>query len=316
MVLETVLHEQAPENFPQFEDLFKAYEARVSLIADALAKRHLYEYQVEQKTAAFLLPSALFHDCLEKGLSMVNGAKYLGGICESFGNTNTGDSLAAIKKLVYDEKKLTLRQLVEILDADFVGFEKERKMLIDVPKYGNDDEETDAIVAAVNAQIGRACIDAGKKAGLHHFLVVNINNEGNVFYGYATAASADGRKSGEPLANGNTPTAGRDVKGPTAFLNSIIKIDPSLHAGYVHNMKFSKEIFTAKRPMIEALLYAYFSGGGTQAMITVLNRGDLEKAMEEPEKYQNLIVRVGGFSARFVTLNRDLQIDILKRTHY
>jgi pyruvate-formate lyase len=164
--------------------------------------------------------------------------------------------------------------------------------------------------------IGKACIEAGKKPGLHHFLVVNINNEGNVSYGRQTGASADGRKSGEPLANGNGPTAGRDTKGPTAFLNSIVKIDPSLHAGYVHNMKFSKEMFNANRPVIETLLSVYFDSGGTQAMITVLNRGDLEKAMEEPEKYKDLIVRVGGFSARFVTLNRDVQLDILKRTHY
>ena len=75
-------------------------------------------------------------------------------------------------------------------------------------------------------------------------------------------------------------------------------------------------MFGAKRPLTEALLSTYFTVGGTQAMITVLNRGDLEKAMEEPEKYHNLIVRVGGFSARFVTLDRDVQMDILKRTHY
>jgi pyruvate-formate lyase len=315
--LETVLREKPPERYTEFDDLFEAYKKKVSFFADMLAKRHVYEYEVERENSAFLLQSALFGDCLEKGVSMVNGgAKYLGGICESFGNTNTGDSLAAIKKLVYDEKKFTLKQLVEILDADFDGYELERKMMLDVPKYGNDDEETDELVAQVNAHIGKACIDAGKKNGLHHFLVVNINNEGNITFGYVTKASADGRKTREPLANGNAPTAGKDIKGPTAFLNSIVKIDPSLHAGYVHNMKFSKEMFTAKRALTETLLFTYFKKGGTQAMITVLNRGDLEKAMQEPEKYKNLIVRVGGFSARFVTLNRDLQVDILKRTHY
>ena len=161
-----------------------------------------------------------------------------------------------------------------------------------------------------------AVIDAGKRAGLHHFLAVNINNSGHVAYGYGTGASPDGRKSGEPLANGNTPTAGMDKNGITAFLNSIVKIDPTVHAGYVHNMKFSRRMFKEERPIMEALLKTYFKNGGQQAMITVLDKNDLENAMREPEKYGNLIVRVGGFSARFVELEKTLQIDILNRTLY
>jgi pyruvate-formate lyase len=97
---------------------------------------------------------------------------------------------------------------VEILDADFIGYELGRKMMLDVPKYGNDDEETDTLVAQVNAHTGRACIDTGKRNGLHHFLVVNLNNESNITFGYVTGASEDGRKSGDPLANENAPTAG------------------------------------------------------------------------------------------------------------
>ena len=97
-------------------------------------------------------------------------------------------------------------------------------------------------------------------------------------------------------------------------MNSIVKPDPRVHAGYVHNMKFSKQMFTRERPKLEALLNTYFAKGGTQAMITVVSRGDLENAMKEPEKYRNLIVRVGGFSARFVELNREVQLDIINRT--
>ena len=162
----------------------------------------------------------------------------------------------------------------------------------------------------------KAAIAAAAKAGIRHYLVVNISNLSNVVFGKTTAASADGRKAGYPLANGNTPTAGMDKQGVTAFLNSIIKLDPAVHAGFVHNMKFSRQMFTTERPKLEALLDAYFKSGGTQAMITVVDRGDLEKAMEEPEKYSNLIVRVGGFSARFVELSWDLQKDILNRTLY
>lgn len=138
----------------------------------------------------------------------------------------------------------------------------------------------------------------------------------HVDHGKSVAASADGRESGAPLANGNTPTAGNDKSGVTAFLNSIVKVDPTVHAGYVHNMKFSKRMFKEERANLEFLLDTYFRNGGQQAMLTVLDRGDLERAMKEPEKYSNLIVRVGGFCARFAELERDLQIDILNRTLY
>jgi pyruvate-formate lyase len=151
---------------------------------------------------------------------------------------------------------------------------------------------------------------------LDYYLIVNINNYANVSFGKVTAASADGRRAGEPLANGNTPTAGRDQKGVTAFLNSIVKPDPSLHAGYVHNMKFNKRMFREERPKLEALLRTYCANGGTQAMITVLSREDLENALREPEKYRNLMVRVGGFSARFVELSPEVQHDLINRTLY
>jgi pyruvate-formate lyase len=145
---------------------------------------------------------------------------------------------------------------------------------------------------------------------------VNINNKGNVEMGKVTAASADGRRFGAPLANGNTPTAGNDHCGVTAFLNSIVKPDPTYQAGYSHNMKFSPRMFKEERARLDALLKTYFACNGTQSMITVVSRGDMERAMKEPEKYRNLIVRVGGFSARFVELDEAVQLDLLTRTLY
>jgi len=131
-----------------------------------------------------------------------------------------------------------------------------------------------------------------------------------------TAASADGRRAGTPMNNGNAPSSGNDRKGITAMLNSIVKPAPAIHAGAVQNMKFSRELFATRRRELEALLDTYFAKGGAQAMITVVNRDDLERAMREPERYQHIFVRVGGFSARFVDLSRDVQLEILERTLY
>jgi pyruvate-formate lyase len=116
------------------------------------------------------------------------------------------------------------------------------------------------------------------------------------------------------MANGNNPASGADRSGTTAFLRSLVRLDPALHAGAVQNMKFARELFGARRREAEALLGTYFALGGTQAMITVVGRDDLEAAMREPERWGQLMVRVGGFSARFVELSAAVQHEILERT--
>ena len=116
------------------------------------------------------------------------------------------------------------------------------------------------------------------------------------------------------MSNANNPSSGNDRSGVSAFLRSLLKLDPSLHAGAVQNMKFGKELFRDRRPKLEALLGTYFDEGGAQAMITVVGREDLEAAMREPEKWGHLMVRVGGFSARFVELSPTVQREILERT--
>jgi pyruvate-formate lyase len=302
-------------SFRTYAELFAAYRKQIEHHLFHLAQRHVFEYKAEHASAVFLFASMLYDDCIEKGRSLVNrGPVYTGGIVETFGMVNTADSLAAIKQLVYEENRLTQAQMLAALNADFEGFEAEYRLMRSVPKYGNDDDYVDGVMQEVSAHIASACRASGERVGLDYFLVVNINNFANVSFGNAAGASADGRRAGAPLANGNTPTAGNDVKGVTAFMNSIVKPNPALHAGYVHNMKFSRQMFTKERPKLEALLSTYFAKGGTQAMITVVSRGDLENAMREPEKYRNLIVRVGGFSARFVELDRRVQMDILNRT--
>ena len=304
-------------DFKTYADLWQAYQKQVEHHVTALANRHRMEYQAEAESAAFLLISMLYNDCIARGKSLVDGGvRYRGGVIETFGMVNAADSLAAIKSLVYDQKKLSLEQVVAALDADFNGFERERRLLQSVPKYGNDNDFVDEIVRQVSDHVSHFTHLQARRIDFQYFLIVNINNYANVSMGKQTAASPDGRRCGAPLANGNTPTAGNDRCGVTAFLNSIVKLDPSEHAGYVHNMKFTRSMFREDRPKVSALLKAYFANGGTQAMITVVGRGDLEAALRDPEQYRSLIVRVGGFSARFVELARDVQLDLIQRTLY
>lgn len=304
-------------DFKTYADLWEAYQKQVEYHVTALADRHQLEYQVEAESAAFLFISMLYDDCISRGKSVVNGGvRYRGGVIETFGMVNTADSLAAIKTLVYDQKTLSPEQLLAALDADYAGSESEYRLLRNAPKYGNDNDYVDEIARQVSDHIAHFTYLQARRISFQYFLIVNINNFANVSMGKVTAASADGRRCAAPLANGNTPTAGNDRSGVTAFLNSIVKLDPSEHAGYVHNMKFTRSMFRDERGKVSALLKAYFANGGTQAMITVVGRGDLEAALRNPEQYRSLIVRVGGFSARFVELARDVQLDLIQRTLY
>lgn len=303
--------------FTSFDQLYRAYCAQVEFSIGCLAKRDGVETRIKAETASYLYCSILFGRCVERGRSMVDGgAEYLGSVVETFGMVNAADSLTAIREAVFEKRLFSPAQLLKILDADFEGYERERELLLALPKYGNDDDQADAMMCRVSSHVCAYTKEQAVANGFDYYLAVNINNFGNVHAGFQTAASADGRRNGDALANGNTPTAGRDQKGVTAFLKSIVKPDPAVHAGYVHNMKFSRMLFNEQRPKLEALLGTYFAMGGTQSMITVLSRGDLENALREPEKYRNLIVRVGGFSARFVELEPAVQNDILARTLY
>lgn len=309
-------HTGAAAGFATFEQLWRAYDRQVRFFMDIVATKQAIGYQVVGREVPFLFISALYHDCLERGKALMDGGvRYRDGSTEVIGFVNTADSLTAIKQLVYDEQRYTLEQVVAALDANFVGHEALRDALLTCPKYGNDLPAADDMAVRVHEHACHAGMaHSGKFNAIRKFAIVHVNNQAHVEFAGAMAPSADGRRAHEPVANANNPCAGRDVNGTTAMLKSLAKITPDIHVGVVQNMKFSRRMFTRYREKTRALLGAYFALGGTQAMISVLSRNDLEDAMEHPERHQNLIVRVGGYSARFVDLSRDIQLEILHRT--
>ncbi len=304
-------------NFETYDQLWKAYCEQVEYHVDFLARHEQLEYDFAGKSAPFLYSSMLMDDCIKRGKGIYSGGiRYLGGTLEAYGNSNVADSFTAIKKLVYDERKISLEQLVKALNSNFTSDELLRKMLLDCPKYGNDIKEADDNLVKIHEHICNYTKDQGKKTNMHSYLVVVINNDANTLMGAHTAASPDGRKANTYLNPGNAPVGGADKNGVTAFFNSILKPRTEIHAGAVQNMKFSKELFNEYRDQLEILMKTFWQKGGAQAMFTVVGREDLQQAMLYPERYQNLIVRVGGFSERFVNLPRHTQDEILSRTLY
>ncbi|MDX1284073.1 MAG: pyruvate formate lyase family protein [Draconibacterium sp.] len=266
--------------FDSFETLWENYKKQVEYHVDQLALQEELEYNIAAEVAPHLMFSLLFDDCIERGKPIFGGGiRYMGGTLETYGNTNTADSFTAIKKLVFDENRFSLDEMIKMLDADFDGFEKERKWMLESPKYGNDDDIADNMLLKVDNHIFNTTRNQRLKTGLHSYLVVNINNNANTVMGGFTTASPDGRKGFTYMANANTPTGGMDKNGITAMINSIVKPDPGLHAGMVQNMKFSKGMFNENREIVDAVLKTYFEKGGTQCMISVMGREDLEMAI-------------------------------------
>ncbi|MDR1392364.1 MAG: hypothetical protein LBJ62_00080 [Bifidobacteriaceae bacterium] len=301
-----------------FEEFLDHFHAQLARFIEALAGYERYLYDFTGARHPYLLISAVYDGCLAKGRGILNGGcEYLHGSLELYGNINVGNSLAAIKDLVFGRGVLTAEELVAAMDANFEGHEAVRRMLLDVPKYGNGIDSVDSIVAAFHDRVCLAIHRQAAPAGLASYLGVVINNSLNTDLGRWVGATPDGRLAGTPMANANGPSSGTDRRGITAMLNSIIKLRHDNNAGMVQNLRFTRETWTAADgTKTQALIRDYFDRGGAQLMITVVGRDDLRKAMIRPTEYQDLIVRIGGFSARFVELRKDIQQEIVDRVSY
>lgn len=300
-----------------FEEFYQEYKKQLDYYIDAQAKFEKYEYEKAGQMHSFLYVTMLYDGCLERGKAVFDGGcASLNGTLELYGLVNSADSLTAIKKLVYADRSITAEHLVHVLDSNFFGYEKERKLMMDAPKYGNDLPEADGAVLDLYQYVCDGIAAQAPKVGLDTNLAVVINNAQNTTLARWVGASADGRKAGTAMANANNPSPGADKKGVTAMLNSILKLPHDKLAGMVQNLRLSRELFTSAREKVLNLIHSYFERGGAQLMVTVVGREDLENAMKHPEQYTDLIIRVGGFSARFVYLPKDVQKEIFERVTY
>ena len=301
--------------YKTFDELFEAYSDMMRPACEEEAYHEQLNYQVAGEEAAYLHLSLLTHDCVEKGEGIFSGGcRYLCATSEIFGLITCADSLAAIKKCVYEDRLFTLEELVKMCDANFEGYEKEREALLNAPKYGNDDDYADDVAIRVFNNISELHDEAGKKTNLYRYNIVSVNNSGSAERGKVTSATPDGRKRGEPLSNGNSPSIGADKNGLTATLNSMRKIDPARHVGVVHNIRFNKDMLHNNFDKVKMLLEIFYENNGVQTNLSSIGKDDLEQAMIHPERYRNLLVRIGGFSARFVELDPIVQHELLLRT--
>ena len=287
---------------------------------DSAVANKLKYYNEVHKIAPTPFLSAFIDDCLENGKDLTNGgARYRFYAPLVTGLAHTVDSLAVIKKLVYEEKAITMEQLLDALRSNWEGHEQLRQMCLNkVPKYGNDDDYADDIAFAVLGDFCDRAEEWEQKEDFFKFPVGIGTFENYPRFGNNAGPSPDGRFAQEAISSNYSPAVGRDKNGPTAVLRSSTKFDlQRVNDGCPVDLKlsFSKSEEEGAR-IIEGLIKSFVKLNGNLMTITKVSTETLRKAQEEPEKYASLRIRLGGLTAYFVQLAKPQQDEYIRRTQH
>ena len=314
-------HTGDPRNFSSYEDLWNAFCTQVKYFTGPICVMSDVDRSIFAEYLPLPYQDIFFEGPLEKGLDIFSGGtEPLARQSYSLsGAPNVGDGLAAIKKVVFEDKKLTMDQVIDALDSNFENHEKELFLLSQAPKFGNDDPYVDQIVDDVIVFCSK---EAGKyisRSGLP-FKTAAATISSNVPMGLSVGALPGGRLAGTPISEGGiSPHQGRNKSGPTATLNSVAHLHHNLLSnGSVLNMKFSPDALEGPDKMwkFAQLIKAYLLSGGYFVQFNIIDLETLKDAQVHPENHKDLLVRVATYSAYFVELSPDMQNDIIARMEF
>ena len=319
----------AEGNFNNFDEVMASWADQVRFYTRKSIEIDTVVDTVLEQQAQDIFCSSLVDSCLERGKTVKEGgAKYdwVSGL--QVGIANLGNSLAAIKHMVFDDAQISQPELAKALAENFESSEQEQlrqRILNFAPKFGNDDDSVDSLLAEayqvfieelenfVNTRHGRGPIGGGYYAGTSSI-------SANVPFGASTMATPDGRKATTPLAEGASPSSGSDRLGPTAVYNSVGKIQANkILGGVLLNQKLSPAAVVSEGDMLKLsmLIRTFFNHHkGWHVQYNIVSRDTLLAAKENPEQYRDLVVRVAGYSAFFTALSPDAQDDIIARTEH
>ena len=307
------------DGFASFDDLFQAFAEQLGHFVDVkIAGNQLIERLFATEMPAPFL-SVMIDDCVANGRDYnAGGARYNNTFIQAVGIGTISDSLAAIRRLVYEEGELSLADLVTALDADFEDQEELRQRLVSrMPKYGNDDDSADDLMMRVFETAFKA-IDGRPNGKGGAYRLEMLPTTSHVYFGSVCCASADGRQSGRPLSEGISPVQGADRNGPTAVLRSAGKMDHVKTGGTLLNMKFTPSLLADESGIdrVADLVRTYFKMDGHHVQFNVVSADTLRTAQADPDAHRDLIVRVAGYSDYFCDLSIELQEEIIERTEH
>ena len=301
-----------------FDEFYAAFVKQFKYLLSMAAERNNVELIIQRDLFPDPFRSALMEngvrdgkDLLDKQFAIEN-CSCLGAV----GGVNTGDSLSAVKELVFDRKKYTMAELLAALDADWVGYEQMREDFIKAPKYGNNIEEPDRFVAMIYKLFADTCAENATAYGGHvtpNAISISAHQPG----GACTGATPDGRKGGEILADASlSPDHGKDVSGPIAVFQSAMKVNQDAYQGTLMNMKVHPSTIGTDSDLMKlgSMIKTYLTHGGKHVQFNVVDRGEMEDAKVHPEEHSELIVRVAGYSAYFTRLPVSIQDEVINRS--
>jgi formate C-acetyltransferase len=263
--------------------------------------------------------SILISDCIARGKDYHDGgARYNTSYIQGVGLGTMADMLSVIKHHVYDQQTVTMAALLDALHDDFVGYEALRQRLLNrTPRYGNDDDEADALMVRVfdayyDAVDGRP----NTRGGTYH--IDMLPTTCHVYFGSVTGATPDGRRAWTPLSEGISPVQGADRHGPTAVIKSVSKMDHVRTGGTLLNLKLAPQLLAddAGLDRLVQLIRTHFALDAHHVQFNVVDAATLRAAQANPEAHRNLIVRVAGYSDYFCDLSEALQDEIIARTEH
>jgi formate C-acetyltransferase len=308
-----------PRDFNTFKDLYEAFKKQYKFVVNRVLWLGTLAQSVEPQYLRFPFNSCITGpSCMEKGQDiLITDVDHSYGISDR-AIVDTADSLTAIKKLVFDEKKLTMDGLLNALDTNFegAGGEEIRQMCLAAPKFGNDIDEADLMVRDVGIFSGSVIMSYKNPFDVP----CKISREGlswHYFGGLGVGALPNGRKSKEPLNDGSiSPMRGMDKLGPTGVIRSVLKAGFKESYASCLNQKFSGTVMQSQesREKLGILIDTFFRNGGQHIQFNMVDTGELLDAKAHPEKHRDLVVRVGGFSAYFIMLSPEIQDDIIYRS--
>ena len=308
-----------PRGWAGFDDLFAAFEAQVRHLVAVKARGNdaIERLFAERMPAPFL--SLLIDDCVARGRDYHDGgARYNTTYIQGVGLGTVTDALSAVRRHVFEDRSVSMEELLAALDADFAGRERLRQLLLNrTPRYGNDDDAADQVMVRV-FEAYFAAVDGrpSTKGGTYHINLLPTTV--HVYFGAVLGATPDGRRAGTPVSEGVSPVQGADRHGPTAVLRSVAKMDQVRTGGTLLNQKFTPALLADEtgRRGLRALVRTYFRLGGHHVQFNVVDADTLRAAQAHPEEHRALIVRVAGYSDYFCDLGRALQDEIIARTEH
>ena len=305
-----------------FDGFWRLYDEEVNRTADALVEMKNAQYRWQHKVWPEMITSTCMHGPIERGRDMTD----FGGVNVGYtsvnilGVPNVIDSIYAVKKLIFEDKRYTLEQLQEALDNDWKDNEPMRQRFLNANKFGNDLDDVDEIAVKVSEHI-RLVLESKRNIKGFFFRPSLFQFMGHTYAGPYMGATPDGRHGDEFLAHGMNPMHGRNTNGITATANSLCKIDLSRYQGgslQIELTPASAETTQNLPEFIDRFARTFFKMNGVQINLNVVDLEELKKAMDDPKNpaYQNIVVKVTGYSAHFVMMDRKLQEEFVSRVNY